>query len=49
LESVGAKPDLGLEDELNFVLCDDNRGTAMFLDDELRELSDEHRPFAREQ
>jgi hypothetical protein len=39
-----------LEDELDFVLCDSNRGTAMFLEDELDfVLCDTPRPFAREQ
>jgi hypothetical protein len=55
LESVRGKPDLGLEDELNFVLCDRlvvidlavRNVFAMFLDDEIDELSDEHRQFAR--
>jgi hypothetical protein len=55
LESVGGKPDLGLEDELDFVLCDKlvlidlavGNVFAMFLDEELRELSDKHRQLAR--
>jgi hypothetical protein len=55
LEYVGGKPDRSLEDELDFVLCDRlvvidlavGNVFAMFLDDELGELSDEHRQFAR--
>jgi hypothetical protein len=55
LESVGGKHDLGLEDELNFVLCDTlvvidlavGNDFAMFLNDELGELSDKHRQLAR--
>jgi hypothetical protein len=39
-----------LEDELDFVLCDRNRGTDMFLKDELDfVLCDTPRPLAREQ
>jgi hypothetical protein len=46
LESVGGKPDIGLEDELDFVLCDRlvvidlavESVLTMFLDDELGEL-----------
>jgi hypothetical protein len=59
LESVEGKPDLGLEDELDFVLCDiicDRLAVIdlavgnvlpMFLDDELGELSDKHRQLER--
>jgi hypothetical protein len=59
LESVEGKPDLGLVDKLDFVLCDVicdglvvidlavGNVLPMFLDDELRELSDKHRQLER--
>jgi hypothetical protein len=59
LESVEGKPDLGLEDELDFSLCDIScdrlvvidlavgNVLPMFLVDELGELSDEHRHLER--